>query len=71
MDEPMQNEVVAIVVRKKSDGWDWALTGATGSLPIRGHAATQDAAMAEGWRLARETGAARPFPELVIEPAAP
>jgi len=66
----MQDEVVAIVLRRKSDGWDWALRDVEGRLRSCGHTATQDAAMAEGWRQARQPGASGSFPELIIEPHA-
>jgi hypothetical protein len=68
LERAMQDEVVAIVVRRKRDGWDWALRDVKGRLRTGGHAATQDAAMAEGWRHARQPGPSRAFPELIVEP---
>jgi hypothetical protein len=63
----MQTSVVAIVVRKVASGWIWSLRDQGGVLRASGHAATQDNAMAEGWRTAREISPARPFPELIVD----
>ena len=62
----MHTEVVAIVVRREADGWNWAVRDATGALRGTGHATTQEAAMAEGWRRARGASP-EPFPDLIIE----
>jgi hypothetical protein len=62
----MHTEVIAVVVRRQADGWDWAVRDASGFLRGRGCATTQEAAMAEGWRRARDAGA-EPFPDLIVE----
>jgi hypothetical protein len=63
----VQASVVAIVVREVANGWVWALRDQGGVLRASGHAATQDIAMADGWRTAREVSPARPFPDLIVD----
>jgi hypothetical protein len=64
----MQDAIVAIVVRRHSEGWRWTLLSPVGAVKRLGLADSQEGAMEAAWRAAVQNhGPRRSFPEITVD----
>jgi hypothetical protein len=64
----MLDAIVAIVVRRQSDGWSWSLLNPAGTVRSVGFAGSQEGAMDAAWLEARQIPEPRPgFPDITVD----